>query len=136
MYRINQVKPIDAEHCQLVLKETSLLGRAMPTKYVDSQIKNGAPLPFATGSIDEKGRYVTGTCRWEGARVENDDASVSLRLAGVNGQQWITGRSGYDLYLEKPITASKLKATFGDADRLHIHDYGVGDHIEIIRTGK
>jgi hypothetical protein len=134
MYCINQIRPIDDNHCQLILKETSLLGIAKPIKYVDSQIKNGAPLPFVTGSVDEKGNFVTGTCRWEGARVENSDASVSLRLAGVNGQNWIIGNKGYDLYIQEPITAEQLKATFGDANRLPIHDYGVGDSIEIIRT--
>ena len=131
-YRINAIEPIDDTHCRLVLNETSLLGRAKPIGYGDGQIKNGAPLPFATGSVDKDGKFVTGTGRMQGARVENADGSVSLRLAGVNGQQWITGLAGYDLFLEQSMSAAKIQSTFGDANRLDIHDYGVGDAVELV----
>jgi len=88
-------------------------------------------------SVDEEGKYVKGTCRMAGARVENEDGTVSLRLAGVNGQSWITGIAGYDLYVEEMMTADQLEAAFGppgeDAARLPIYDYGVGDVVELIR---
>ncbi len=129
MYRVLASERLDAGHTRLRLKETSLIGRARPTGYEDGVVRNGAPLPFATGSVTAAGEYLEGTCRLAGARAETPDGTTSLRLRGVNGQQWITGIAGYDLYLDPSLSAAELKAAFGDAP-IALHDYGLGDRIE------
>ena len=137
MVCVTGIEPAGDGRARLTLKTTSLLSRALPTAYETGRINNAAPLPFATGSVDEQGRYANGTCRLAGARVENADGTASLRLAGVSGVHWITGIAGYDLYLEELLPAAELEAKFGppgeNAARLPIHDYGVGDGVEVLR---
>lgn len=136
MYRIIKMEAVDPRRSRLTLKETSLLSRALPLKYESDRIVNGAPTPFATGSVDEAGNYVPHSCRFEGARVENARGTASLRLAGVNGQGWITGMTGYDLFLEKSNNPRSLTTAFGPtgekATPLPIYDYGNGDAVEFV----
>jgi hypothetical protein len=106
-----------------------LLARARPIGYEDGIVRNGAPLPFATGSVTEAGEYIDGTCRYTGARAEATDGEISLRLRGVNGQQWIVGIAGYDLFFDQSLSAAELRAMFGELP-IDIHDFGVGDRIE------
>ena len=118
----------------LRLGETSLLGRGIPVAYRDGVIENDAPLPFATGRVED-GEMLDFARRHAGARVENADRSVSYRLRGVDGAQWINGSSDYDLYLEDAVSAAHLEAALGapaEGRRFAIHDYGVGDSFEIM----
>jgi hypothetical protein len=132
VYRVLSSEPSGAGRTRLVLKETSLLGRARATGYADGVVRNGAPLPFATGSVRPDGQYIEGTCRYAGARAETPDGATSLRLRGVDGQKWITGISGYDLYFDPALKAAELEAAFGKG-LIDIHDYGVGDRFEALR---
>jgi hypothetical protein len=132
IYRVLSAEPVDASHTRLHLKETSLLARARPIGYDAGVVRNGAPLPFATGSVTKAGEYLEGTCRYTDARAETPDGETSLRLRGVNGQQWITGIAGYDLFLDQSLSATDLEATFGD-HWIAIHDYGVGDRVDVLQ---
>ena len=76
----------------------------------------------------------------DGTSRGREDGTTSLRLAGVNGQRWITGIAGYGLYLEQQLSTDELETTFGpageDALRLPIYDYGVGDAVEVARLAQ
>ncbi len=134
MYSVVACEPMDDGRTLLRLGETSLLGRGIPVAYRDGVIENDAPLPFATGRVED-GEMLDFARRHAGARVENADRSVSYRLRGVDGAQWINGSSDYDLYLEDAVSAAHLEAALGapaEGRRFAIHDYGVGDSFEIM----
>jgi hypothetical protein len=115
------------------LRETGLLAQAIPAGYQRGIIKNDAPIPFASYPVSAEDHQPVYHDRFFGARVESADGRVSLRLRGVDGRQWITGISDYDLYLEQSLSPAALEQTFGspgDQPLLSIYDYGVGDHWE------
>lgn len=136
MYRVMDITQIDGGRSQLTLKETSLLSRAMPMEYARGKIINKAPLPFATGQVDSDGNYIAHTCRFEGARIENTDSSVSWRLAGVSGEPSVAGTEGFDLFLEEPVSPKGLEEAFGSAGPkavpISLYDYGKGDSVELL----
>jgi hypothetical protein len=132
VYEVLSSQPAGDGRTLLQLKETSLLGRAQPIGFDRGVIRNGAPLPFATGSVTEAGEYLDGTCRLAGARVEKPGTRMSLRLRGVDGQQWITGLAGYDLYVDTKYSGAELERAFGNR-MIDIHDYGIGDRVELMR---
>lgn len=114
----------------VTLKETSLLARGLPVGYQPGIIENDAPIPFATFPLNERDAQPVYHDCFAGARVESVDGKISLRLRGVDGRQWITGLSDYDLYLERPLPPAELLRLFGapgQAPRFAVHDYGVGD---------
>lgn len=136
MYEILKSR-VDGDSTVLTLKETALLGRGIPVGYLDGRIDNDICLPFATGRVGEDGELHDFACRFAGAVVENEDASVALKLRGINGAGWINGERDYDLYLRDQLPAQKLEEFFGaleDASRFTIYDYGVGDNFEITFT--
>ncbi len=119
------------------LKETSLLARGLPVGYKPGIIENDAPIPFASFPINAQDAQPVYHDRFAGARVETEDGKTSLRLRGVDGRQWITGTSDYDLYLEQALPAAQLEEAFGTpgkAARFGVYDYGVGDSWEALVT--
>lgn len=119
------------------LKETSLLARGLPVGYQPGIIENDAPIPFATFPIKGSKEQPVFADRFRGARAESADGKTSLRLRGIDGRQWITGISDYDLYLEQPLTPEELTKLFGapgQAPRFTVQDYGVGDGWEATVT--
>jgi hypothetical protein len=119
------------------LKESSLLARGLPVGYRPGVIENDAPIPFATFPVSEKDEQPVYHDRFAGARVETADGKLSHRLRGVDGRQWITGISDYDLYLEQPLPAAQLERAFGtpgSAVRFAVYDYGLGDRWEALVT--
>jgi hypothetical protein len=135
IYSVLETQPAGDGALMLRLRETSLLGRGVPAGYHDGRIDNDVCLPFATGRVDEAGNLHDFPCRFAGARVENADGSASLLLRGIDGAGWITGESGYNLYIDGSVAAGELQRLFGAPDlrvRFSVHDYGVGDNCEII----
>ncbi|MFO7948700.1 MAG: hypothetical protein R6V19_18000 [Armatimonadota bacterium] len=134
MYTIEDIQQT-GDASVLQLKEPSLLGAGIPVAYQPGRIDNDVCLPFATGRVDEEGNLYDFACRHAGARVENADGSVSLQLRGINGSGWINGEKDYDLYLREKLSPQKLDEMFGPAggdSRFYLHDYGIGDSVEII----
>lgn len=134
MYTVEAATQTD-NGTRLTLREPALLGIGIPVEYGAGRIDNDVCLPFATGRVDEEGKLADFACRHAGARVENADGSVSLRLRGINGSGWINGSANYDLYLREEITAQRLKEMFGPPGgktRFSLYDYGPGDNAEIV----
>ncbi|MFW5866686.1 MAG: hypothetical protein ACOCX2_02645, partial [Armatimonadota bacterium] len=137
IYEVLAAEPAGGDATVLHLKETAAFGRGIPVSYEDGRINNDVCLPFATGVVDDAGELIDFPSRFSGARVENADGSASLLLRGINGSGWITGESGYDLYLEDGAPMAELERLFGDpAERMQfsVYDYGVGDRYEILRS--
>ncbi len=135
IYRITKIVEVDETHAMLTLKESSLLGRVLPTGFDKGIIRNSAPLPFAIGRVDPSDPTKISLCRFTGARVERSGREASWRLQGVDSSPGIQGKTGHDLYLADPIDLRDIEATFGPIDNhssLEIHDYGPGDYVQFM----
>ena len=120
MYRIRGVKQ-EGTRLWITLDRTAQLARLPIRKIEDGKLTLGARLAFANGRIDKEGKLHPVRDAYRGSRLGEGKAAMSVR-AIASGK----------LFLEKSISASKLRKQFKDRV-VSLWQYGVGDHVEVAR---
>ena len=120
----------------LTLGTTSLLGEGVALGFEDGVIKNNTMLDFsALGMTD--GKWTSTYSLYQGAVVENEAGTVSLRILGARNGREPEGVK-YNVILDESSrrTPDELKAIFIDSDgdgraTFRLYEYGIGDRVVV-----